>query len=222
MSVGTNLKALREMFHLDQNELAEKLGVSRESVHRWESDKMAIRDRHIAKLVEIFGIDPEDIKSEKYGLAGPLRGMGMPSGAKSPNPDPLPAYAPLLGRVHAGDAQEPDILDDRIPIPYEVHANHPKGYFLEVEGQCMNKVYSPGTLILVDPDESPQNGSIAVASIDGSDYVMRRMYRGATTLVLSPESWDEGYEDIVITAQDGRTVEFHGTVVWFQPSKEME
>ena len=31
MSVGTNIKALREMFHLDQTELAEKLGVTRES-----------------------------------------------------------------------------------------------------------------------------------------------------------------------------------------------
>ena len=76
--------------------------------------------------------------------------------------------------------------------------------------------------ILIDPSRAPQNGSVAVVSIDGSDYVMRRMYRGASTLVLSPESWDEGYEDIVVTASDDTTVEFHGTVVWFQPSEEME
>lgn len=59
-------------------------------------------------------------------------------------------------------------------------------------------------------------------SIDGADYVMRRMYRGATTLVLSPESWDEGFEDIVISQSDERTVEFHGVVVWFQAEKEMK
>lgn len=52
--------------------------------------------------------------------------------------------------------------------------------------------------------------------------MMRRMYRGATTLVLSPESWEDGFEDIVITSGDDRTVEFHGTVVWFQFSSEME
>lgn len=222
MSVGTNLKALRERFNLDQAQLADMLGVSRESVHRWETDKMAIRDRHIAKMVELFGIDPEDIKSERYGLAGSMHGIQHPSGAMIPDPEPLPAYAPLLGRVHAGDAQEPDVLDEQIPVPYEVHRNHPRGYFLQVEGSCMNRVYPEGCYILIDPDRAPQNGSIAVVSIDGSDYVMRRMYRGATTLVLSPESWDEGYEDIVITSSDERTVEFHGTVVWFQPSAEME
>lgn len=86
----------------------------------------------------------------------------------------------------------------------------------------MSKVYPEGCYILIDPDREPQNGSIAVVSIDGEDYVMRRLYRGATTLVLSPESWDDGYEDIVITQDDERTVEFHGTVVWFQSAEEME
>ena len=222
MSVGTNIRALREMFHLDQTELAEKLGVTRESVNRWETDKMAIRDRHIAKMVEMFGIEPEDIKSDKYGLAGPFRGAVTPPNALTPNPEPKPAYAPLLGRVHAGAAQEPDILDEKIPVPYEVRERHPDAYFLQVEGNCMSKVYPEGCYILIDPSRAPQNGSVAVVSIDGSDYVMRRMYRGASTLVLSPESWDEGYEDIVVTASDERTVEFHGTVVWFQPSEEME
>jgi repressor LexA len=132
------------------------------------------------------------------------------------------AYAPLLGRVHAGDAQEPDILDERIPLPAEVYDAHPSSYFLQVEGNCMSRVYPEGCHILIDPEQEPQNGSIAVVSIDGADYVMRRLYRGATTLVLSPDSWDDGFEDIVIKDTDEHTVEFHGTVVWFQSSKEME
>lgn len=86
----------------------------------------------------------------------------------------------------------------------------------------MSRVYPEGCHILIDPEQEPQNGSIAVVSIDGADYVMRRLYRGATTLVLSPDSWDDGFEDIVIKDTDEHTVEFHGTVVWFQSSKEME
>ena len=68
----------------------------------------------------------------------------------------------------------------------------------------------------------PQNGSIAVVSIDGKDCVMHRMYEGASTLVLSSESWDEGYDDIVIMNRDDHAVEFRGVVVWFQSSKEIE
>ena len=59
-------------------------------------------------------------------------------------------------------------------------------------------------------------------SIDGADYVMRRLYKGASTIVLSPDSAQGGYEDIVIGAGSDRTVQFCGTVVWFQPSREME
>lgn len=65
-------------------------------------------------------------------------------------------------------------------------------------------------------------GSVAVVSIDGADYVMRRLYNTGRTVVLSPDSWDDCYEDIVITVDDGRTVEYVGTVVWFQPAEEME
>lgn len=50
---------------------------------------------------------------------------------------------------------------------------------------------------------------------------MRRLYEGSSVLVLSPDSWEEGYEDIVI-AGDDHTVEFVGSVVWFQASGELE
>lgn len=133
------------------------------------------------------------------------------------------AYAPLLGRVHAGDAQDPEVLDGpMVELPESVAESHPRAYFLEVEGNCMDRVYPEGCLILVDPDMEPRNGSIAAVSIDGADYVMRRLLRTPNTMVLSPESFDPGYEDIVITAASGKTVELAGTVVWFQPAREME
>ena len=107
-------------------------------------------------------------------------------------------------------------------MPLSVSKSHPNAYFLEVEGDCMDKVYPEGCLILVDPDREPQNGSIAAVSIDGSDYVMRRLLRTANTMILAPESFNTEHEDIVITASSGKTVSLAGTVVWFQPAKEME
>lgn len=38
-------------------------------------------------------------------------------------------------------AQEPEVLDDRVPLPYEVLQHHKRAYFLEVEGDCMSRVY---------------------------------------------------------------------------------
>lgn len=51
---------------------------------------------------------------------------------------------------------------------------------------------------------------------------MRRMYKTANTLVLSPESWNPAHEDIIITVDSGHTVEFGGKVVWYQAAREME
>ena len=58
MNAGDNIKKLREIHDLTQEQLADKLGVTRESVVKWESGKINIRDRHVSKLVEIYGIDP--------------------------------------------------------------------------------------------------------------------------------------------------------------------
>lgn len=169
----------------------------------------------VQAIADYFGINKGEIIDDEPG------GSSVPSGAKLPS-EPRPAYAPLLGRVHAGDACEPDVIDDRIPIPYEVRSAHPDGYFLEVEGNCMSRVYPEGCHIYIDPRQQPRNGSVAVVSIDGADYVMRRLYNTGRTIVLSPDSWDDSYEDIVITGEDERTVEYVGTVVWFQPAEEME
>ena len=86
----------------------------------------------------------------------------------------------------------------------------------------MNRVYPEGCIIFVSPNKEPQNGSVAVVTIDGIDTVMRRMFRTTDTLVLSPDSFNPDNRDIVITSDDNRMVEFKGKVVWFQPDGEME
>lgn len=110
-------------------------------------------------------------------------------------------------------------VEVEIPIPYEVRLRHPNGYFLEAEGTCMNKIYTEGSLIYIDPEKPPINGSVAVVSIDGQDYIMRRFFKGANTLILSPESYDETWTDIIITPD--QSVEYRGLVVWYQAPREL-
>lgn len=217
MGIAENIDALLVKFDISQEALARAAGVTPGSVTGWRKGATPRRDA-VARLCERFGLSEDDILSDRYGLAA--KEHGAVPGAVEPRP--ASAYVPLLGRVHAGEAQEPTVLDDSIPAPLEVVEAHPGSYFLQVEGGCMNRVYPEGCYILIDPAAVPRNGSIAVVSIDGGDYVMRRMYRGATTLVLSPESWEDGHEDIVIGANDGHIVEFHGCVVWFQASEELQ
>lgn len=211
MSTGANIRRLREQRGLTQEQLGKMVDVSRSTITQWERGWTTPRMGNVQLLAGALGVSTADIIADEL----------PPSNAIKPA-TPKPAYAPLLGRVHAGKAQEPDVLQDAIPVPYEIIHRHPQGYFLQVEGDCMDNVYPEGCYILIDPEQRPSNGSIAVVSIDGADYVMRRLYRGANTLILSPDSHNAEYEDMVFAATTEHAVEFHGTVVWFQASKEME
>lgn len=212
MGLAENIRKFRTDADLTQAKLADLVGVTRATVTQWETGWSQPRMGAVEKLSKVLGVSMSELVDGSNIKRVP--------GAITPT-EPRKAYLPLLGKVHAGDAQEPQVLDERISLPYEVWERHRDGYFLQVEGQCMSKIYPEGSYILIDPAQRPTNGSIAVVSIDGADYVMRRLYKGSSVLVLSPDSWEEGYDDIVI-AGDDHTVEFVGSVVWFQASGEFE
>lgn len=195
--IAENIKALRQTLGVTQRELAEVAGVTENAVSKWETGYSVPRMGTIERIATHYGIAIRSIVDD--GGAG----------------------IPLLARPRTCDEDGPQAAEGLMPVPYEVWRDHPNGYFLKAEGRHMNKLYPEGSLILVDPDVEPSSGSIVVVSIDGADYVMRRLYKGSSVLVLSPDSWEEGYEDIVISGSD-HTVEFVGSVVWFQASGELE
>lgn len=205
MPVSSNIKRLREQSGMTQEQLADKLEVARSTVTQWEGGWSNPRMGMVQKLAGVFGVSTADIVSDR----NPVKGGEM-------------GYVPLLGRVHAGKPVEPDTFDGKtILIPQFLIDSDPDCYALESEGDCMDKVYPEGCIIVVSPNKQPQNGSVAVVSIDGADYVMRRMYRTQNTLVLSPDSHNSEHRDIIITSEEEHTVEFGGKVVWFQAKEEM-
>ena len=93
--------------------------------------------------------------------------------------------------------------------PESITEAHPRTSFLEAKRDCMDKVHSEGCLILVDPDPNhdPQNGSIAAASSDGVNYVIRHLLRTSNTMILVPESFNPSREDIAVTTASEKNVE---------------
>ena len=53
MSLGTNINYLRKQKKLTQEQLAEKMNVTRQTVSRWETDKVV---PEFAKLVDISSV----------------------------------------------------------------------------------------------------------------------------------------------------------------------
>lgn len=206
--IAANIKALRKRFGVTQRELAEAVGVTENAVSKWETGYSVPRIGAIEKIATHYGVAIRSIVDDD--------GMERCSASQAGDAD-----LPLLAMPRTCDEDGLQAVEGLMSVPYEVWRDHPNGYFLKAEGRSMNRLYPEGSLILVDPDVEPRSGSIVVARLNGADYVMRRLYKGSSVLVLSPDSWEEGHEDIVI-AGDDHTVEFVGSVVWFQASGELE
>lgn len=217
MTVGENIRRLRESNGMTQEEFGEIADVSSMAVSQWENDRAAPRMGALQKLADYFGVNKSEIIDDNHHshqiTAIKVSGMDM-------------GYVPLRGRVHAGPFTYPESLEAReemVLAPQRLIDEDRDLYACEVEGDCMNKVYPESNcVIFVSPNKQPQNGSIAVVTLDGCDALVRRMYRTTNTLVLSPESWNPDHKDIIITADSDHTVEFGGKVVWYQAAKEME
>ncbi len=220
--IGDNINAIRIHYGLSQERFAEAIGTSQTTVSAWECGDSTPRKSNVEKiLAALTDLQFDDVMSEERGFAKKVMAAGQ---HKIPVRGMKTASVPLVRRVHAGDAVDPDDLMGRgetVDIPDFLLAADADCYACEVEGDCMNRVYPTGCVVVVSPNRPPQNGSVAVVDIEGMGTVMRRMYRTQKTLVLSPDSFNPEHEDIIVTSDDDRTVKFGGKVVWFQPLEEM-
>ena len=212
MGISQNIKRLRKQAGMTQVELAEKLDVARSTITQWETGWSSPRMGMVQKLAGVFGVTSADMLAEDSEV---LPSGAMPVAASS-------ATVPLLaiGCVHAGAMTDEEEVSHRVEVPASVLASHPRAFALEVEGDCMDRVIPEGSHVLVDPDREPGNGSIAVVETDSYQAVMRRWYRGSSTLMLTADSHSE-QEDMVFGPEDG-PVRVIGTVVWWQAPREME
>ena len=82
MKLGANISALRTARGLSQAELAERLGVSRQSVSKWETDVSVPDLERLVQLSELFGVPLDQLVK------------GEPS---APEPPPEPPRSPQEG-----------------------------------------------------------------------------------------------------------------------------
>lgn len=220
MGIPENIDALLVKFDITQEALARIAGVAPSSVNGWRNGAVP-RKNAIERMCKALEISRDDIMSDEYGLAAKEHGRyAMPDGAMPVVPSSATVPLLTLGRVHAGAMADEEEVAHRVEVPASVCENHPRAFALEVEGDCMDRVIPEGSHVLVDPDREPGNGSIAVVETESYRAVMRRWYRGSSTLMLTADSHAE-QEDMVFGPEDG-PVRVVGTVVWWQAPREME
>lgn len=213
-----NLRALLKTNGLSQKTVASAVDVSQQTLTNWVNGKSVPKSQGIIEaLCAVLHTDQQGLFGYSDGYASAERALGHPIVGS-----PSPAFLPFLGAAHAGDPTDPMTIEgNMVEVPKSVADAHPMGRVLRVEGDCMDRVYPEGCIIVVDPMTEPRNGSIACVRFETGDYMMRRMYRTAGTLLLAPDSTNPEHEDMIFKGDDAAQVELVGTVVWFQAAEEM-
>lgn len=211
MSIARNIRAVRTRNNLTQEEFGEIVGVSSMAVSQWETGRAVPRMGAVQKISDYFHISKGSLIDEDSSTLTKLPISGST------------ATLPLrtLGKVHAGVMDDDAVCDDEeVQVPERVVLAYPDAFLLRVEGNCMDRVIPEGSHVVVVPHKVPTNGSIVVIHDDAYEAIMRRYYKGSSALMLSPDSYEEEYQDIIV--HDGQEITLIGVVVWWQASEMME
>ena len=213
MDISKAIKRLRSERGLTQQDIADAVGVSKVAVGQWESGKSIPRRENMEALSKHYGISIAELYGEDR--EGPLPSQ-LPSGSRRPVGRSGMVPMRRLGKTHAGDAIEELEDEGTVEVPEHVAELHPNGFVLSVEGDCMDRAYPDGCVVLVDPDAHPWNGCAVVAETSPGESVLRRYMRGSNTLLLSADSHGGPYDDMVFSDEETQEVRMLGVVVWFQ------
>ena len=223
MGIPENIDALLVKYDINQDHLARIADVTPGAVTGWRKGSTPRKDA-VRNICDYFNLSEDDILSENYGLAAKEYGDFPGISTARPAVGMAMGLAPRLGKVHAGVLAQPDVCDEAtmVSIPQFLVDEDPDCFVVSSEGDCMDKVLSVGSDLVVSRKKQPRDNSIVMASVDGCDYIVRRLRMTANTMILSPESHNPDHEDIIIRRDSEHSLEIPGVITWYQAPREME
>ena len=223
MGIPENIDALLVKYDINQDHLARIADVTPGAVTGWRKGSTPRKDA-VRNICDYFNLSEDDILSENYGLAAKEYGDFPGISNARPAVGMAMGLAPRLGKVQAGVLAQPDVCDEAtmVSIPQFLVDEDPDCFVVSSEGDCMDKVLSVGSDLVVSRKKQPRDNSIVMASVDGCDYIVRRLRMTANTMILSPESHNPDHEDIIIRRDSEHSLEIPGVITWYQAPREME
>lgn len=218
-SFARNLTAFLDSRDLTQESFGRMIGKSQGAVSQWLAGNREPASTTLNKICEVFGLERDDFISERAGFYAKLHGLtDAPAGAIAAKPSS--ALVPLLGTTHMGEFEDEGECDRMVEVPASVAEAHPGGFCVRADGECMNNRYPSDSVLFVDPHMQPFDGCAVLAETQDFQSIVRKYSRGASALMLSPDSHGCEFEDIIVRADDA-PIMLKGVVVWYQAEKDV-
>lgn len=213
-----NIKALRQSNGETQKQLAERVGVREQTVIKWEGGgiEKPRQKSIIDRICDAYKVTEQDLFGYADGFYAKLHGLTEEAVPFKPTS----ALVPLLGTTHMGEFADEEGCDRMVEVPAAVAAAHPGGFCVHADGECMNNRYPSDSVLLIDPDMRPFDGCAVLAETEQYQSIVRKYNMGASALMLSPDSSNSSFDDIIIKPDD-EPVKLKGVVVWYQAESDL-
>lgn len=173
MTINDRILSRRKHLKLSQLELANRIGITRVSVGKWESGLNQPKGRYLNDLAAALGVSVDWLLTGKEeGTVGVAESPF--SGYRNVEPAVIPqgGRVPILSYVQAGNwremCEQATTFDGNVEYVTASVDIGPCGFGLWLRGNSMTPQFNEGDLVIVDPDEQPRHGDFVVAK-NGSD-----------------------------------------------------
>lgn len=190
-NLGQKIMLLRKKRNMTQDELAEKLNISKQSILNYETEKRLVPIDVLSNIANLFNLPIENFFSNSFGDNENLK---ISSKIKK---------IPIISKVSAGIGVFgiDDVLE-WLEMPTSLCKNCDFATF--IEGDSMEPKVYDNDLILVRKTNFLDNGSIGVFKI-GEDIFCKKFYQNPITKAIILKSINKNYDSISIASED----EFH-------------
>lgn len=205
--IGMKIKSFRESRSMTQDELAELLNTTRQSISRYENGERKANQDLLFELASIFKVSLDDFF--------PVRNLYNQTNITKVTPENMVAI-PIIGTIACGD---PILADENI-IGYRYHLREtlPGGdtFYLKAAGDSMEPKIPNGSDVLIRLQEEVEDGEIAAVLLNGDTEGTLKRVRKIDGIVLL-EAVNPAYPPILVNEENpariiGKAIEFTAKV----------
>lgn len=187
-NLGQKIMMLRKKENMTQDELAEKLNISKQSILNYETEKRLIPIDVLSNVAKVFNLPIEKFFLNTFDE---IEDSDISVKIKK---------IPIISRVSAGTGVFgiDDILD-WLEMPVSLCRNCDYATF--IKGDSMEPKIYDNDLILVQKTDYLENGTIGIFRV-GEDVFCKKFYQNPITHEIVLKSINKNYSSMDITAED--------------------
>lgn len=221
--VGEQIKKFRERRNMTQDDLAEKLGTTRQSISRYEIGERKANQDILFALSDIFGVAVDDFfPAAKEGITTIYNQLAPPRQEKVynfaerqleeqnrgnvahfPKKEKLPTI-----KNSASAANPTELVYGDTVVEEEEFERVPNNadFAVPIIGDSMEPVIRNGQFVFVKEQPDVEDGEIAIVEIDGDGVTCKEVYKDYESQTIILRSINDLYEDRVVSPEQIRII----------------